>query len=157
MNLACSICIEFFSEDSKISSTLCGHIFHLDCLKQWIEIKVSYCFRVFFCLGKDCLFKSILTSCAVKQQLNKIEIKNKKTCPDCRAQCSMDQSRRVYLPIEATKNLETELQNLRKLKNDLFIIAVKKGYLDLYDRLVANQDDKNPTDSKVRMSNNTGM
>ena len=89
--------------------------------------------------------------------LNTIEIKNKKTCPDCRAHCSMDQSRRVYLPIAATKNLETELQNLRKLKNDLFIIAVKKGYLDLYDRLVANQDDKNPTDSKVRMSNNTGM
>ena len=49
------------------------------------------------------------------------------------------------------------LQNLRKLKDDLFIIAVKKGYLDLYDRLVANQNDKNPTDSKVRMSNNTGM
>ena len=88
----------------------------------------------------------------MKQQLNKIEIKNKKTCPDCRAQCSIDQSRRIYLPIEATKNLETELQNLRKLKDDLFIIAVKKGYLDLYDRLVANQDDKNPTDSKVRMS-----
>ena len=68
----------------------------------------------------------------------------------------MDQSRRVYLPIEATKNVETELQNLRILKNDLFIIAVKKGYLDLYDRLVANQDDKNPTDSKVRMSDNKG-
>jgi len=33
----CSICLEIFTNDEKIIKLNCDHIFHLDCIKLWIE------------------------------------------------------------------------------------------------------------------------
>ncbi|XP_039248910.2 E3 ubiquitin-protein ligase TRAIP-like [Styela clava] len=33
----CTICTDFFGCDAKISVTLCGHLFHGECLQQWLK------------------------------------------------------------------------------------------------------------------------
>ena len=37
MNIACSTCLERFTPNCGISSTMCGHIFHTDCINTWIK------------------------------------------------------------------------------------------------------------------------
>ena len=37
MNIACSTCLERFTPNCDISSTMCGHIFHTDCINTWIK------------------------------------------------------------------------------------------------------------------------
>ena len=34
---SCCICVEDFKGDTEIKSTPCHHIFHNDCLFQWVE------------------------------------------------------------------------------------------------------------------------
>ena len=41
MNSFCTICVEFFSPESEISLTPCGHFFHSTCIKNWLEIRKS--------------------------------------------------------------------------------------------------------------------
>lgn len=36
---ACCICFEEFKASSKIKETVCMHIFHAECLKEWIKTK----------------------------------------------------------------------------------------------------------------------
>ena len=38
----CPICIKCFDKDSVIYKLECGHIFHRDCLKPWLE-KIGNC------------------------------------------------------------------------------------------------------------------
>ena len=37
MNIACSICLESFMQRSDISTTLCGHVFHTNCIQRWLQ------------------------------------------------------------------------------------------------------------------------
>ena len=37
MNIVCSTCLERFTPNCDISSTMCGHIFHTICIKTWIK------------------------------------------------------------------------------------------------------------------------
>ena len=37
----CSICMEEYQDDSKVSKPDCLHLFHENCLKKWIEINKS--------------------------------------------------------------------------------------------------------------------
>ena len=43
MNIACSICLELFDSRSDISTTPCGHVFHTDCIKNWMESGQNNC------------------------------------------------------------------------------------------------------------------
>ena len=35
----CTICIEDFTENTFINELNCKHIFHIDCIKDWIQVK----------------------------------------------------------------------------------------------------------------------
>jgi hypothetical protein len=38
MKVLCCICADAFTEeDDEIRSTICGHIFHLSCLAEWLQ------------------------------------------------------------------------------------------------------------------------
>ena len=37
MNVACSICLESFTLTSDIYTTPCGHVFHFECIRKWLE------------------------------------------------------------------------------------------------------------------------
>lgn len=37
MNISCSICLESFTQRSDISTTLCGHVFHTNCIQRWLQ------------------------------------------------------------------------------------------------------------------------
>ena len=37
MNVACSICLESFILTSDIYTTPCGHVFHYECIRKWLE------------------------------------------------------------------------------------------------------------------------
>ena len=39
MDICCSICIGPFTSLSDVSATICGHIFHTDCLNDWLQMK----------------------------------------------------------------------------------------------------------------------
>ena len=41
MNTFCTICVEFISTESEISMTPCGHFFHFNCIKNWLENRKS--------------------------------------------------------------------------------------------------------------------
>ena len=33
----CPICLEYFRENDKLARLSCDHVFHIDCIKQWIS------------------------------------------------------------------------------------------------------------------------
>ena len=37
MNSACSTCLESFTSRSDISTIICGHVFHTDCIGKWLQ------------------------------------------------------------------------------------------------------------------------
>ena len=41
MNIACSICLESFVLTSDIHTTRCGHVFHYDCIRKWLESEIQ--------------------------------------------------------------------------------------------------------------------
>ena len=44
MDICCSICMGPFTSKSDVSATMCGHIFHTDCLNEWLQQKeIDYC------------------------------------------------------------------------------------------------------------------
>ena len=43
MNTACSICLGSFTSISDISSIPCGHVFHTDCIKKWLQTRSNSC------------------------------------------------------------------------------------------------------------------
>ena len=43
MNVACSICLESFTLTSDIYTTPCGHVFHYDCIRKWLERGNKHC------------------------------------------------------------------------------------------------------------------
>ena len=43
MNIGCSTCFEPFDSRSNISTTPCGHVFHTDCLKIWLQNGQNHC------------------------------------------------------------------------------------------------------------------
>ena len=43
MNSVCSSCLELFTSRSDISTTPCGHVFHTECIKKWLENGQNNC------------------------------------------------------------------------------------------------------------------
>ena len=43
MNIGCSTCLEPFDSRSNISTTPCGHVFHTECLKTWLDNGQNLC------------------------------------------------------------------------------------------------------------------
>ena len=43
MNVACSICLESFTLTSDIYTTPCGHVFHYECIRKWLERGNPHC------------------------------------------------------------------------------------------------------------------
>ena len=43
MNISCSTCLESFTSNCDISSTPCGHVFHTDCINEWMKNKREEC------------------------------------------------------------------------------------------------------------------
>jgi len=41
MNIACSICLESFILTSGIHTTRCGHVFHYECIRKWLESEIQ--------------------------------------------------------------------------------------------------------------------
>lgn len=41
LNLNCVICAELFVASDDVRATNCGHMFHIACLKQWMERLVN--------------------------------------------------------------------------------------------------------------------
>uniref|UniRef100_A0A182WTS3 RING-type domain-containing protein n=1 Tax=Anopheles quadriannulatus TaxID=34691 RepID=A0A182WTS3_ANOQN len=37
MELSCSVCSELYVPEAHVVSTPCGHMFHNDCIRQWLE------------------------------------------------------------------------------------------------------------------------
>ena len=37
MDIECSTCFESFTSESEVLSTPCGHIFHSDCINDWLD------------------------------------------------------------------------------------------------------------------------
>lgn len=37
LNLNCVICAELFSQADEVFVTVCGHMFHHNCLNQWLD------------------------------------------------------------------------------------------------------------------------
>ena len=51
----CSICLEIILPDTS-TTTICNHIFHTECLNNWLEIKNScpLCRTPFYCKNCEC-------------------------------------------------------------------------------------------------------
>ena len=43
MNIACSTCLESFTEKCEVSSTPCGHVFHTKCIESWFRKDKNTC------------------------------------------------------------------------------------------------------------------
>jgi len=39
----CSICLELYQENDKIVQLTCNHIFHKDCIREWLQNKQNNC------------------------------------------------------------------------------------------------------------------
>ena len=81
MLFACLICSEILTSSSKTSSTLCGHVFHTNCISKWLQIE--------------------------RPRPKSREIK--KTCPKCRSPCGKKQLRRIYLSESSIESLIPDL------------------------------------------------
>ena len=60
MRLQCSTCLDQISPEEDLSSTPCGHVFHLVCILRWLKHKKN-CPQVFF-FNKKYLTDNIYTS-----------------------------------------------------------------------------------------------
>ena len=56
MNLACSSCMELFTSRTNISTIPCGHVFHTNCIKSWLQTGQSNCPQC----RKDCTQNQII-------------------------------------------------------------------------------------------------
>ena len=43
MNVTCPICFELFTSTNDISATPCGHVFHTECIKNWLQTAQNQC------------------------------------------------------------------------------------------------------------------
>ena len=43
MNITCSICLESFTSKCNVSTTTCGHVFHTDCIEEWLKNGQNNC------------------------------------------------------------------------------------------------------------------
>lgn len=119
-DLGCSICQELFNASAVCVVTKCGHVFHRQCVTQWINTS--------------------------------------KTCPSCRAACSMSALIRVYFTttlsdtsardIESvTDRLVAAQEKLAKLKQDNQELTQK---LEVYAK--RNRDMKNMVSTMDEMN-----
>ena len=67
MNLVCSSCLELFESRSDICTTICGHVFHTDCIKKWFESGQNNC--------SQC-WKSCSTNQIIKLYLSEADSEN---------------------------------------------------------------------------------
>ena len=46
----CGICMDSFNENEKIKKLHCDHIFHIDCMSQWLQTKKTcpFCDQAIF-------------------------------------------------------------------------------------------------------------
>jgi superfamily I DNA and/or RNA helicase len=56
MNVACSICLEPFTLTSDIYTTPCGHVFHYECIRKWLQNGNNHCSRC----RQDCTIDEIV-------------------------------------------------------------------------------------------------
>ena len=56
MNVACSICLESFTLTSDIYTTPCGHVFHYECIRKWLESGNQHCSQC----RQDCTIDEIV-------------------------------------------------------------------------------------------------
>ena len=82
------------------------------------EITSTYCGHVFH------------TNCITKW------IAQKQNCPQCRTRCTDNGIHRIYLSESPKENLIP----------DLLQMAAENGHLQVYERIIAKEEDKNPKD-----------
>jgi hypothetical protein len=56
MNVACSICLEPFTLTSDIYTTPCGHVFHYECIRKWLQSGNNHCSQC----RQDCTIDEIV-------------------------------------------------------------------------------------------------
>ena len=56
MNFACSSCMELFTSRTNICTIPCGHVFHTNCIKSWLQTGQSNCPQC----RKDCTQNQII-------------------------------------------------------------------------------------------------
>lgn len=44
MHVICGVCHDLFActEDEVLVATRCGHVYHIECLERWFEIRCEY-------------------------------------------------------------------------------------------------------------------
>ena len=63
-----------------------------------------------------------------------IDSEQRKNCPQCRAACTIQEIRRIFLSENPKENWIP----------DLLQIAAKSGHFEIYKRLSSEEEDKNP-------------
>ena len=56
MNVACSICLEPFTLPFDIYTTPCGHVFHYECIRKWLQSGNNHCSQC----RQDCTIDEIV-------------------------------------------------------------------------------------------------
>ena len=120
MTLICSICLDNLKfSDQNISVLKCGHIFHHDCLKSWIQIRHTCpdCRRI---IDKNSFIKKVYPKISEDNTYNDNSFKSKVNKSRIlfdlltkNNECSQKAVRRRIVELEMeNQNLENELKKL---------------------------------------------
>ena len=87
MNIGCSTCLEPITANCDSSTTPCGHVFHTDCIKNWLnrksncpkcrkETRINDLIKIYFSLSEEDVNKNAAAD-ALEADLKCIELAEK--------------------------------------------------------------------------------
>ena len=125
MNTACSTCLESFSARSDISTTMCGHVFHTDCIEKWLQNGKNQCPQCRKNFGNNQIIKLYFSESESENNLIlELEEANRKfqeEANESQSQCLKFQKENLKIQGENSKiqeeNLTLKEENLRLKKH----------------------------------------
>ena len=150
MDIACPTCLNPFLLNCDISATLCGHVFHTDCIEKWLQMGNKTCPQCReFCSISFKLYLSATENVkkrdAIQADLDLAESEAKRRKSEM-AKKSMTEF--LFLVEEKVKTSWSwkTYESTTKDGRSLLHWAADYGNLDIYQSVMDKVPDKNPKD-----------
>ena len=143
MDIACPTCLTPFLLNSDISATPCGHVFHTNCIKKWLQMGRKTC-------------PQCREHCSISIKLYLSATENVKKRDAIQADLDLAESEAKRLKSEMSKKsmydflffVESKFKLISITKDGRTLLhwAADYGNVDIYQSIMEKVSDKNPKD-----------